>query len=210
MARVFFSVTFGVQPDGYVTKQKTVQQFKEINIIIIKYCKQQKLTPMAKTIYVLMLIACMMFTACQNKPKPDVAQAAPQISAPQTQATMTDVSYVVAENYFVKNNVTQLDNPKIETAEKFNEIFGMATTMGKDGKPTAIDFSKQYVIALVLPETDMLATIRPVGLQKNDKKEITLDYRVEVGPKQTYTIRPSIAIIVDKAEDGNITLKEIE
>ena len=35
----------------------------------------------------------------------------------------------------------------------------MATTKGKDGKPTAIDFTKQFVLAIVLPETDFATEI---------------------------------------------------
>ena len=65
-----------------------------------------------------------------------------QTADTQIDTLVKDVSYILAANYFVKNTVNQLDNPKIETAEKFNEIFGMATTMGKEGKPTEIDFSK--------------------------------------------------------------------
>jgi hypothetical protein len=103
-----------------------------------------------------------------------------------------------------------LDNPKIETAEKFNEIFGMATKMGKDGKPTEIDFSKQYVIAVILPETDLSTNVSPISLLKNTKNEITLNYKSVVGQKQSWTSRPNFAIIIDKKENGNVTLKEIK
>jgi hypothetical protein len=126
----------------------------------------------------------------------------------KTQAT--NIAFTVAKNYFVNNTVTKLDNPKIETAEKFNKIFGMATTMGKDGKPTEIDFSKQYVIAVILPETDLSTNVSPISLLKNTKNEITLNYKSVVGQKQSWTSRPNFAIIVDKKENGNVTLKEIK
>jgi hypothetical protein len=86
----------------------------------------------------------------------------------------------------------------------------MATTMGKDGKPTEIDFAKQYVIAVILPETDLMTTVEPVSLQKNETGEITLTYKSVVGQKQTFTTMPNFAIIVDKTETGNITLKKIK
>lgn len=123
---------------------------------------------------------------------------------------MTNIAFTIAKNYFVNNTVTKLDNPKIETAEKFNEIFGMATTMGAAGKPTKIDFSKQYVIAIILPETDFATNIYPISLLKNTKNEITLNYKYVIGEKQSFTTRPNFIIIVDKRENGMITLNEIK
>ena len=61
----------------------------------------------------------------------------------------TDIPFIVTKNYFTKNTVKRggLENPKIETKENFDGIFGAATTM--NGKPSEINFSKQYVIAVV-------------------------------------------------------------
>lgn len=163
---------------------------------------------MTNKILTTVILLGIIFASCQNKPKADNAQQ----KDPQTteyQRNNIDIPYTIATNYFVKNTVSQIDNPKIETVEKFNEIFGMATTMGKDGKPTEIDFSKQFVIALILSETDLLTTIKPISLQKNNN-EITFNYSLEVGAKQTFTSRPSLAIVVDKKEDGNVTLMEVK
>ncbi len=118
------------------------------------------------------------------------------------------IAFVEAKNYFVRNDAPKLDNPKIETAEKFNEIFGMATTMGDEGKPTEIDFQKQYVIAVILPETDLTTAIYPISLQKDDEGKITFFYKTTVGQKQSYTTVPSLVIIVDKTENGTVELKE--
>ena len=144
-----------------------------------------------KRIIALAAVMSLLFVACQNNSK-------------------TDIVFCVAKNYFVKNTVEKLDNPKIETADKFHEIFGMATTMGQDGKPTEIDFTKQYVIAVLLPETDLLTTVEPVSLQRDKAGEITLTYKSVVGHKQSFTTKPNFVIIVDKVEYGNITLKEIK
>ncbi len=120
-----------------------------------------------------------------------------------------NIPFTMAKNYFVHNTVTKIDNPKMETAEKFSEIFGMATTMGITGKPTEIDFSKQFVIAVILPETDLSTTIYPISLLKNTKNEIILHYKSVVGEKQSFTTRPNLILIVDKIENGRIILHEI-
>jgi len=120
-----------------------------------------------------------------------------------------NIPFTIAKNYFVHNTVTKIDNQKMETAEKFSEIFGMATTMGAAGKPTEIDFSKQFVIAVILPETDMSTTIYPINLVKNTNNEITLHYKSVVGTKQSFTTRPNFILIVDKRENGRIILNEI-
>ncbi len=165
---------------------------------------------MTKQIIAFAVIASLFFTACQNNSKKNdnIENKNSVIKEKEDQAK--DITFTVAKNYFVKNTVQKLDNPKIETSEKFAEIFGMATTMGNDGKPTEIDFSKQYVIAVVMPETDMMTTVEPVSLQKNTKGDVILIYKSVIGEKQSYTTRPNFAIIVDKTENGNVILKEIK
>ncbi|MDR2145390.1 MAG: hypothetical protein LBE91_02885 [Tannerella sp.] len=152
--------------------------------------------------------AIILFAACQSNPKSSDSNNQQHVSVENQQKT--DIIFSIAKNYFVKNTVNILDNPKIETSEKFNDIFGMATTMGNEGKPTEIDFTKQYVIAVILPETDLQTTVEPVSLQKNEAGEIILTYKSMVGQKQSFTTRPNFAIIVDKTENGRITLNEIK
>ena len=153
----------------------------------------------------------LMLTACQNNNgSTNLDNRNSESAEVKSETKVEDIDFVLLENYFIKNNVSNSVNPKIETLEKFNEIFGMATTMGNDGKPTGIDFQKQYVIAMVLPETDLMTTIRPIRLQRNEIGGITLLYKTTVGQTQSFTTRPFLAIIVDKAEDGNIELKELK
>jgi len=153
----------------------------------------------------LVILVSLIFIACQNNSNSDKAT---DNKSSTTTSQKTDIPFTLAKNYFVKNTFEKLDNPKIETHEQFNEIFGMATTMAKDGKPTEIDFAKQYVIAVILPNTDSITSLAPISLQKDEKGTIILKYKKEVGEKQTFTIRPSFEIIVDKSENGNIELKE--
>lgn len=164
---------------------------------------------MKTQILTISIIASLIFSSCcDNKPK---EEAKPNVTTLPVEVTtkVEEVAYTVAKNYFINNNVTQLDQVKIETSEKFKQVFGMATTMGKEGKPTEINFDKQYVIAVVLPETSQMTTLEPVSLQKNEQNQITFTYKTIVGEKQTYTMRPSLAIIVDKTVEGEIILKEV-
>jgi len=109
-----------------------------------------------------------------------------------------EVTFEVAQNYFFKNDMDILpENPKITSEEEFNKLFCMATAMGKDGKPTEIDFTKQFVLAIVLPVTEFSTEINP---QKVVEKGDALLYHFEVktDQKQTFSIQPISIIILDK------------
>ena len=77
-----------------------------------------------------------------------------------------EVAFEVAKNYFFKNDQEIPSSPKITTAEEFGKLFGMATTMGNDGKPTEIDFTRQFVLAIVLPVTNLATEITPDRLEE--------------------------------------------
>lgn len=160
---------------------------------------------MKKSFLTIAILALFVAAGCQQQNQENSDQS----EAPET-TDVVDVSFSVAQNYFVKNTVAQLESPKIESAEMFDSIFGMATTMGEDGKPTAIDFTTQYVIAVLKPETDLSTSLEPTSLQKNEAGELVLHYTFTTGDTQSYTSRPHFAIIVDKKEDGPIILNEME
>jgi hypothetical protein len=119
----------------------------------------------------------------------------------------TEVPYKEAKNYFVKNTFheDQLQNPKIETQDKLEEIFGMASVMGADGTPTKIDFAKQYAIAVIGKVTDTATTytvrnlIQKLGV-------IQLDLAIDTGTKQSYTTQPFILLIVDRKYEGEVEI----
>lgn len=107
------------------------------------------------------------------------------------------VPFTIAENYFVRNDVTDHKPRVIETEEDFNNTFGMATTMGENGKPTSIDFDSEFVIAVLLPPTNKETNIKPVSLVKENKLVLTLS--VETGNvEHSYTMQPCLILIVDK------------
>ena len=99
-----------------------------------------------------------------------------------------DVPYVVAKNYLVA---------------EFARTFGMATTMGEEGKPTAIDWEKQFVIAVVLDEASEYVTIEPKALL-NTKDGLHFRYTVKTGDEISYSMRPCLIVVVDKKYQSRI------
>ena len=163
---------------------------------------------MRKPIYPLLTICIVLFTACQSnmkKKKADISQSDTSAISKE----LKEIPFILAKNYFVRNTAKSLENPAIETQEKFNETFGMATTLGENGKPTSIDFSKQIVIALVLNETDIETSVSPLQLTKT-KKVLTLNYKLALRQKQSYTSRPFFALVIDKIETEKIILNEVK
>ncbi|MBO7434674.1 hypothetical protein J6U76_01580 [bacterium] len=94
---------------------------------------------------------------------------------------------------------------KITTQTEFDRYFGMAAVMG--GQPTAIDFDRQFVIAIVLPETNHSTTIRP-GTLTDEGGALKLEYAVSVAAgENTWTAVPLSLLVVDKRyERENVVL----
>ena len=108
-----------------------------------------------------------------------------------------EIPFEVAKNYFFRNDQQIPNSPKITTEEDFNKFFGMATVMGEDGKPTTIDFTKQFVLAVVYPETDTDLEINPINV-KTRGNSLIYTYEAKAGEKQSFTIQPFSIIILDK------------
>lgn len=117
-----------------------------------------------------------------------------------SQPTAQGVPYQLAKNYFVANTLGDgpLSNPIIDNQNQFSSMFGMATTMGENGKPTAIDFDKQFVIALVGKVTDQPETFTVQKLEKK-KSGLELYYKVSTTAKQSYTSQSAALLIIDRA-----------
>lgn len=108
--------------------------------------------------------------------------------------------YKVAEKYFVKNDQT-VNTPTekvITNQEEFDKIFGAAAHMGKNGTPTAIDFSKEQVIAIMLPVTNIYTKIHPINLIITKIKDAEFYYKIEYGEKLNFNIKPLALIVVSK------------
>ena len=108
-----------------------------------------------------------------------------------------NVPYIKARNYFFRNDAQIPNNPVINDEKTFNSYFGMATVMGEEGKPTEIDFSKQFVIATVLPVTDISTRIEPTKLKVNDR-QIDYAYTIVKGRKMSSKMQPCLILVIDR------------
>ncbi len=112
------------------------------------------------------------------------------------------VAFTVARNYFVKNNAAVPSDMKLRTQADFNRCFGMATTMGPEGKPTEIDFSRNFAIAKVMPVTDTATELEPKSLKSDGHGKLTLKSSMKTGSKMSYSIQPFYIIVVDRKYIG--------
>ena len=118
-----------------------------------------------------------------------------------------NVPFDTVRNYFFRNDASVPSSPKISSQEQFDSLFGAAAFMGKDGQPTSIDFDRQFVIAVVLPETDIETTLEPLSLSRSGG-ELTFTYEKKEGGKVSNTMRPVLLVAVDKAyETETVVLK---
>lgn len=111
-----------------------------------------------------------------------------------------NVSYEVVKNYYFRNDASVPSSPKITSQEQFDSLFGAAAFMGKDGRPTSVDFDKQFVIAVVLPETDTETALEPLSLTRSGGK-LTFTYGKMESGKVSYTMRPVLLVAVDRSDE---------
>lgn len=130
--------------------------------------------------------------------------------AEQKEKLQSEIPYMEAKNYFLKNNSNDSGNSfiKIESQEDFDKYFGAAATMSENGKPTGIDFSENYVIALTEKQTNKTTDIVVKEITKEDDN-VKLTYSVKEGEENSYTIKPVKILIVSKKYDGNISLNKL-
>ena len=116
------------------------------------------------------------------------------------------VPYRLAENYFATSDSL----PTVITSAKEQEKYlGMATSMGNT--PTTIDWSREFVIPIVLPSTDSSMEIIPVSLVRNTSGGLTLSYRLKQGISHHGSeMRPFVAIIVSRDYLAPVTLQQEE
>ncbi len=110
------------------------------------------------------------------------------------------IPYVVMQNYFFQNGATIPADARIDDSESFSALFGAAALMGEDGAPTAVDFAKEFVIAIVNPVTDRATELVPESLQKAEG-ELVFTYSEKVGERQTWSSQPVLLIKVDRSYD---------
>ena len=109
------------------------------------------------------------------------------------------VNFKEVKNYFYRNDAPKGEQLlKLTTQIEFNRYFGAAAFMGKDGQPTLIDFKKDFVIAKVLPETNLGTEIKNIKLTKSSDGHLTFGYSTTNKKPQSYSIRPTAQITVSR------------
>lgn len=158
---------------------------------------------MKKNIFTVAIVAAL-FVSCNSG-----NQSAEKSKEENNTETVTgaEITYKKAENYFVKNDVTGTVPTKITSQEEFDNYFGMATTMGENGKPTAIDFSKEYVIVIDHIPTKNKTEIILSGIEKKGE-DILVNYTINEGENAGFEMRPFLMLIVNKDTDGNVILNK--
>lgn len=121
------------------------------------------------------------------------------------------VSYSEARNYFFRNDAKQPTELLIICSQaELEQYFGEAAFMGKGGEPTKIDFSKQFVVAKVLPVTNHSTNISLRRIERSSDNHLTLVWHIAVNDTpQSYSMQPMKLVVLDKKyEEYQISEKE--
>ena len=110
----------------------------------------------------------------------------------------TPVHYTTLENYFVRNDVDCSKQRRLilDNQQDFDAFFGKAATMG--GLPTTVNWNKQYVVAIILPETKRATSIEPVAVKVTDNDVMVFSYHIKKGDKMSHSMVPLTAVAIDK------------
>lgn len=153
-----------------------------------------------RNLFPMMLLALSLvaFVACDPKP------------------VQTEVPYTQLQNYFFRNDADLPTNPKIDTQERFDSLFGMARVMGAEGQPTRVDFESQFVIAVVMPITNQQTELDNAHLYATydllGHSILRFKYSVRRDEDTlSYSMQPILLIAVDRQYDAErIDLCEVE
>ncbi len=126
-----------------------------------------------------------------------------------------NVIYSVAKNYYVdRMNNQEVIYKKISSYNELISIFGLDPKTDKngdlsEGKPTEVDFSKNYVIGLIAPQSYKNKEIIINNIIKNNGN-ITINYSIkDTATPITSRFAPFKILIIDRRYDGNISLNKL-
>ena len=110
----------------------------------------------------------------------------------------TPVHHTTLENYFVRNDVDCSKQRRLilDNQQDFDAFFGKAATMG--GLPSTVNWNKQYVVAIILPETKRATSIEPVAVKVTDNDVMVFSYHIKKGDKMSHSMVPFTAVAIDK------------
>lgn len=111
----------------------------------------------------------------------------------------------VIENYFPKKEITPnvIQFYTIDNEKEFNQKFGVAKTM--NNKVTPIDFSKNRVGVIILPETNKKTTIEIDDTERIGSGAV-IEYEITEGEEQSFSTTPALIFKLP----GDNRLKTIE
>ena len=114
----------------------------------------------------------------------------------------TPIPFTTLENFYVRNDVdcSKTQRLIIDNQQDFEEYFGMAATMGN--LPTQINWNKQYIVAVILPETNRATSVNPVAVKVTDNKCMVFSYDVKKGDRISHKMVPFTAVAIDKPDNA--------
>lgn len=121
------------------------------------------------------------------------------------------VNYTEARNYFFRTDAHQPSAMLVMHSQaELDRYFGEAAFMGKGGEPTKIDFSKQFVVAKVLPATNHATDISLKRIEQTGDKRLALVWHISVkDAPQSFTMQPMKMVVLDKKySDYQLTERE--
>ena len=112
-----------------------------------------------------------------------------------------EVPYVTLKNYYVRNDVDcrRTQQLVIDSEKEFEKYFCAAAIMGS--APTDIDWKRQFVIAILLPETNKPTMVTPMKV-KQSPGNVIFYYQVNIGHKTSHRLVPFAAIALERSADA--------
>lgn len=120
------------------------------------------------------------------------------------------IRFTEAHNYFLSNQVKDFSPRLVTDSATFATLFGMATTMAPDGRPTDIDFQTQAVIAVLSAPTNAHFEYRPLSLARSGQDLCFTYKKVSLGDDLGYQASPLLIIVCQKKDIEGLTLRVSE
>ena len=121
-----------------------------------------------------------------------------------------EIPFEEMKNYFFRNDAKIPENVRIDSREEFDGLFGAAAFMGEGGEPTPVDFTREIVLAVVNPVTDVATELEPVSLVR-DGKSLVLTCKEITGEKQSWSMLPVLLVKVDRSNDlGMVRVEKVK
>lgn len=117
------------------------------------------------------------------------------------------VPFEKLEHYFATSEVSSPTSRKIMDQETLDSMFGYGAVMGDSQAP--LDFTKEFVIAVVNPATDEQTKLSPVSLEKKNDN-LVFTYSEIIGEKMSSITKPTLLIRVDRQYDAPLQVIKVQ